>query len=127
QIHHQLKEKGHSEVNVGVAHHLRIFDHFDGRHLTRFAASLSKHLFQRIYLEATTHGRFIFPLMARMPKLRKRRNYADFIGVNYYSRDLVKGVYNPESMFNELHVKKGKAVNDLGWEIYPKGLYRVCR
>ena len=126
QIHQQLKEKGQKDINVGVAHHLRIFDHFDKRKLTRIAASLSKWLFQRIYLEAMTHGRFVFPLFTFRIKLRPR-NYADFIGINYYSRDMVKGVYNPTTMFNELSVKKGKAVNDLGWEIYPKGLYRITK
>lgn len=126
QIHQQLEEKGQTEINVGVAHHLRIFDLIDQRNLTRLAAFISSHLFQWMYLEAMTHGRFVFPLRWFNREF-KRKNYADFIGINYYSRDLVKGIYDPRTLFNELHVKKGKAVNDLGWEIYPRGLYRICK
>ncbi len=128
QIHEQLESKGQpkEEIHVGVAHHLRIFDLFDKRHLTRFAAYISSHLFQWMYLEAMTRGRFTFPLRFYNRQF-PRKNYADFIGINYYSRDLVKGVYKPGTLFNELHVKKGKAVNDLGWEIYPKGLYRIAK
>jgi beta-glucosidase len=125
-IHQILKEKGQTDVHVGVAHHLRIFDLFDSSKLTRLAAYLSNHLFQWMYLEAMTTGRFVFPLHWHSREF-KRKKYADFIGINYYSRDLVKGIYNPSTLFNEIKVKKGKAVNDLGWEIYPKGLYRICR
>ncbi|WP_258097340.1 glycoside hydrolase family 1 protein [Marinoscillum pacificum] len=127
QIHEQLKAKGHKseEIHVGVAHHLRIFDMFDKRHLTKMAAYVSNHLFQWMYLEAMTHARFVFPL--KWHREFPKKNYCDFIGINYYSRDLVKGIYNPGTLFNELYVKKGKAVNDLGWEIYPKGLFRICK
>ena len=127
QIHEQLVAKGHKseEIHVGVAHHLRIFDMFDKRHLTKMAAYVSNHLFQWMYLEAMTHARFVFPL--KWHREFPKKNYCDFIGINYYSRDLVKGIYNPGTLFNELYVKKGKAVNDLGWEIYPKGLFRICK
>ena len=127
QIHEQLEAKGHQkeEIQVGVAHHLRIFDMFDKRHLTKMAAYVSNHLFQWMYLEAMTHARFVFPL--KWHREFPKKNYCDFIGINYYSRDLVKGIYNPGTLFNELYVKKGKAVNDLGWEIYPKGLFRICK
>ena len=127
QIHKQLEAKGHKkeQIHVGVAHHLRIFDMFDKRHLTKMAAYVSNHLFQMMYLEAMTHARFVFPL--KWHREFPRKNYCDFIGINYYSRDLVKGIYNPGTLFNELYVKKGKAVNDLGWEIYPRGLFRICK
>lgn len=127
QIHQQLAEKGQTDINVGVAHHLRIFDLFDRRHLSRLAAYISNHLFQIMYLEAMTNGRFLFPMRWWFNTKFEKKNYADFIGINYYSRDLVKGIYNPGTLFNELYVKKGKDVNDLGWEIYPKGLYRICK
>lgn len=125
-IHQLLKAKGHKVVNVGVAHHLRIFDLFDTRHLSKLAVYISNHLFQWMYLEAMTKARFTFPLHWTNREF-ERKNYADFIGINYYSRDLVKGIYNPGTLFNELYVKKDKAVNDLGWEIYPKGLYRITK
>src|SRR5699024_8701363 len=53
--------------------------------------------------------------------------YCDFMGVNYYSRDIIRFSYNPLRLFVELTVKEDTEVNDLGWEIYPEGLYRVCK
>src|SRR5690625_3868694 len=49
------------------------------------------------------------------------------MGINYYSRDIVTFSWNPLRMFGELTVKENTAINDMGWEIYPKGSYRVCR
>ena len=110
---------------VGVAHHLRIFDHFDDRPLTRLAVRLTRQIFQNMFLDAMTHGKFHFPLTHGDFDI-ERKSYADFIGVNYYSRDLIKGVFNPGQLFGERSVKEGAEVNDLGWEIYPEGLGRIC-
>jgi beta-glucosidase len=30
-------------------------------------------------------------------------------------------------MFAKIEVKEGTPVNNLGWEIYPEGLYRICK
>jgi beta-glucosidase len=50
---------------------------------------------------------------------------ADFVGVNYYSRDIVSYGFNRTIGIGRLGRRKGAAVNDLGWEIYPQGLYRI--
>ena len=42
--------------------------------------------------------------------MEKIRSHQDFIGVNFYQRDLYGG-------------NKNDLVNDLGWELWPKGLY----
>ena len=49
--------------------------------------------------------------------LNKIRNYQDFIGLNYYFHNRIKGL-----KFNQ---NKNKWVSDMGWEIYPKGIYYV--
>ncbi len=47
----------------------------------------------------------------------------DFLGANYYSRNICK--YNPRIPFikSEVVVPKGSPVSDMGWEIYPQGIY----
>lgn len=42
--------------------------------------------------------------------------YADFIGVNYYTRSTVSGLADG--------VQEDCRKNDLGWEIYPEGIVR---
>ena len=46
----------------------------------------------------------------------------DFLGVNYYSRDVVRLTADkPEELFAGRSVGNGE-LSDLGWEIYPEGL-----
>jgi len=51
--------------------------------------------------------------------LNKTKNHQDFVGLNYYHRNRIKG-----AKFNQ---NENKEVNDLGWEIYPKGIYYVLK
>ena len=49
----------------------------------------------------------------------KKKQYIDFIAINYYSRQAVKGFgYKPFA---------DKPKNDLGWEIYPQGLIECAK
>jgi beta-glucosidase len=50
----------------------------------------------------------------------------DFIGVNYYTRELVKFNHrNRAELFGERVLPAGAARSDLRWELYPDGLYRT--
>jgi beta-glucosidase len=52
----------------------------------------------------------------------------DFIGLNYYSRDVVRFARHKASeLFAERSVAEGAPVSDLGWEIYPAGLGVIIR
>src|SRR5699024_1480673 len=82
-------------------------------------ASMMDHVFHNIFLEGMVHGKFIFPIGNGGYPLGKGP-YCDFMGVNYYSRDIIRFSYNPLRLFGELTVKEDTEVNDLGWEIYPK-------
>lgn len=126
QIHEQLKKKACKNPQVGVAHHLRIFDPANGSWLSKIAVNLISRLFQNIFLESMTKGNFLFPLRAGGFKAT-RAHYADFIGINYYSRDIIKGVLNPSTLFGDRLLKENAPLNDLEWEIYPDGLYRICK
>jgi beta-glucosidase len=131
---HQIREdRGFDDSEktlVGVAHHLRIFDPVEENPLSsllnKFSARLLEYSFQNLFLEGMAWGIFKFPLgMGGYPAGKGR--FFDFLGINYYSRDMVKFAWNPARMFGKLTGKEGAPVNDLGWEIYPDGLYRLCR
>jgi len=56
--------------------------------------------------------------------LNRIKKYQDFIGLNYYLRVRVRGF----SVIWETTGKKEKEpVSDVGWEIYPEGIYHVLK
>ena len=60
----------------------------------------------------------------------KKGVYSDFIGINYYSRHIIHSSYNPGALFGKVKFEENlpeEKVNDLGWEIYPEGLYKVTK
>ncbi len=122
-IHRLSKEQKRSIVRVGVAHHLRVYDGLGL--LGRISAVLYERVVQNIFVESMTTGKMIFPLGKGKPM--GNGPFADFIGINYYSRDMVKGRFKSFPMFGDLTLREKAPVNDLGWEIYPKGLGRLCR
>lgn len=123
-IHQMRQEKFNlTDSQVGVAHHLRVFQGENKG--DKAAARMLDYVFHDIFLEGMTYGKLLPPLGKNQYPLGKNV-FADFIGVNYYSRDMVKFTNNPLRMFGELTVKNDAPVNDLGWEIYPQGLVTVC-
>jgi beta-glucosidase len=70
-------------------------------------------------------GHLVFPL-TRAGKASGPRQSQDFIGVNYYTRELVKfnRRYRAE-LFGERMLPGDAPRSDLNWELYPDGLYRT--
>ncbi|SCZ78110.1 glycoside hydrolase family 1 protein [Acidaminobacter hydrogenoformans] len=147
---HSLREDHQFEgpTRVGAAHNLIVFEPFSRSLPDRLAAKLADHLFQGAMVEAFTTGRLLPPLGFSVPGGRPletaatsaattaaaaaassrssseapgRRRYSDFMGINYYSR---AGVHGKNFSFEPL---PGTPRNDLGWEIYPEGLKKLCR
>lgn len=106
---HELREKmGYTDTKVGIAHHMRAFAPYNSKNpWHRFCTNISEHLFQgklsKTYLLGTASD---------------KGRYADFLGLNYYSRTASKGF--------EDNTFPGVPVNDLGWEIYPEGIVKCC-
>ncbi|MHA1299737.1 MAG: glycoside hydrolase family 1 protein [Candidatus Helarchaeota archaeon] len=61
----------------------------------------------------------ISPPFGQNEEVKFLKNSADFIGVNYYTRFLVRAHAKPKVVSGQLEK------NDLGWEIYPEGLYEL--
>lgn len=116
-IHDIRAEMGYTDTMVGFANHLRSFDPKEEKNpIHRASARMTENLFQEVITRAMTVGQFPFPLRNwdRLP----RGEYADFNGVNYYSRSTVSGLADG--------VRENSPRNDLDWEIYPEGLIRCA-
>jgi beta-glucosidase len=70
-----------------------------------------------------------FPLLLNYDQPVALDDKIDFWGVNYYYRLHVKFRFNFRQPFELLSIARssGQGKSDLGWEIYPKGLKKVCR
>ena len=114
-LHTKRTEMGFTDTKVGFANHLRVFDPKNERNLWhRLCAHITEWAFQGAITRAMTLGEFKLPLRNwdRLP----RGEYADFNGINYYTRSSVSGIGDG--------VRKNSPRNDLDWEIYPEGLMR---
>lgn len=119
-IHEIRKEKGFpGKTMVGIAHHLRIFDPFSKNPLDTLAAKTMEYLFQSAVIESTTSGKLKFPIGKGTPY--GKGNFNDFIGINYYTRNAVRFKGFKDDFMPDT------PRNDLDWEIYPHGLYRLCK
>jgi beta-glucosidase len=112
-IHKLRREMGYEKTKVGFAHHVRVFTPKSKWNLWhRLCACLTSHMFQDALTRACLRGRFIFPLK-KYGKIGLGE-YADFLGLNYYTRSTVSSLGDG--------VRESAPVNDLGWEIYPEGI-----
>ncbi len=113
---------------VGIAKNLIIFTPCAGRSAyDRFSTWLRHTFFNQFFLRALRTGHLIYPglFFERQPLIK---GTLDFIGLNYYTRDFVHfGGFRIPGPFGEVctlphHARVGPR-NELGWEIYPQGLY----
>lgn len=127
---HEMAAAQDRKIRIGMAHHLRIFeparrwnpfDHWAARFVQRFA--------NWAILDALKTGRlqihipFVLNIDEMIPEAAETQ---DFIGLNYYSRDLI--AFNPwKAGMIERLTRKDATVSDLGWEIYPEGIYRLAK
>jgi beta-glucosidase len=116
-------------ARVGLAQHLRVFDPLNPHSaLDRWAARLQDHLFNGLVLEVAASGALPFPLgLGTVPGAGT--DTQDFVGVNYYSRDMVSfDITQPGMLFARRSAKAGAEFSMEGWgEIYPQGLYRSLK
>jgi beta-glucosidase len=106
-----LKE-ARGDAMVGVAHHLRAIEPERPRSFRDRAATA---VYRRVFND-------------RFAAAACRHGTQDFLGINYYSRDVVRfAADRPGELFCWRRVPAGAPVSDLGWEIYPAGLGLLVR
>ena len=115
---------------VGIIYVFTAFEPLDGGH--EDAARAASEAFNYSFLDSITRGSSL--LVGDRSDLKGR---LDWLGVNYYTRAVVKGDgkglgfkvvrgYGPECTPNALSLD-GRPCSDIGWEVYPEGLYHVLR
>lgn len=127
---HEMALKEDRSVRVGLAHHLRVFDpNSRWNLLDRIYAKLMDRAFNWAWFQVLESGflkvsmPFFMKLQIHIPEAKGTQ---DFLGINYYSRDMVH--FNLRSKTGaDLRTPRGAEKSDMGWEIYPEGLIRVLR
>jgi beta-glucosidase len=117
---------GHA-TRVGIAHHVRIFQPATGSPLDKVLAGFTDRFFNQALVDVHRTGRIqldvpgVADIDEAVPDLK---GSYDYLGLNYYSRDLLRADLGSPTLSRQL-VAPGRPVNDLGWEVYPEGLYQA--
>lgn len=124
---HELAAEAGADVRVGMAHHLRTFDPYAWINpLDDLMSGIIDQSWNWTVPEALETGRLKLHMLwvanddEEIPGLKGTQ---DFIGVNYYSGDLIQ--FSPSKGFVTVHHDLPRS--DAGWDIYPEGLLRVLQ
>ncbi|QSQ22198.1 glycoside hydrolase family 1 protein [Pyxidicoccus parkwayensis] len=112
-------------TRVGLAHHVRIFQPATGSTADITAAGLTDSFFNESVPLALRTGRIHLSVPGSVSidrEVADLKGSSDWLGLNYYSRDYVRQDFREASLSNQ-YVPSGRPVSDLGWDIYPEGLY----
>jgi len=108
-IHDIYKKSGLASPFVGTAQHIRSFTLRVNNLRNRAAAAIRDRIFNRMFLNTLI-----------------RAHALDYIGLNYYTRDIVDAQsWNINSLLYDIYEENARNIkkNDLGWDIYPEGLF----
>jgi beta-glucosidase len=112
-------------ARVGLAHNMRILDPADpSSHLDRRATNVADRAFNQAILIALNKGRWALPL--GFGPAWRLRGTLDWIGLNYYTRELVAfDRAQRESLYTRrLHAPDAERLDGGYGEFYPHGLFR---
>jgi beta-glucosidase len=115
------------DAEVGVAHHWRIFDPArPGNANDQRVAFTRDWLNNRWFPQAIRTGKFLPPL-GRGRKIDWLADTEDWVGINFYTRERCQFTpHLPHAGFSRDPLPTVDR-NQLGWEIYPEGLYRALK
>ncbi|MBN1531446.1 MAG: glycoside hydrolase family 1 protein [Spirochaetes bacterium] len=123
-----IKERAGAEARVGMIY---FFFHYQAKSffLDRLVKRQTEDIFNWKFLDALHAGRIDVNVLLG-PSVREEsglyRGTLDWLGVNYYTREVLS--FDPFTPgFVKRTVCDKYPATDMGWEIYPEGLYRVCR
>jgi len=108
-IHDLYSRNNLPEPFVSIAHHMQYFMPWKRGIKNSLGVFLRDRMFNRIFLDAAYRARTL-----------------DYIGLNYYTRQLVNVEdWAPQSFLTGVRNDPGCAKNSLGWDIYPLGLFNI--
>jgi beta-glucosidase len=92
---------------VGTANAIIVYDSKTNSIFDRITTHIRNYLFNKRFINAV-------------------KNKVDFIGINYYTRNIIEfNIKNP--MLGNTRTKDKAEKTDMGWEIYPEGMYRTIK
>ncbi len=128
KIHQLRKNRGHEDTKVGIALHIAHMEAEKSSMRAKMSTKMMDYAFHTLFLNGMVDGHLTMPLGTGYPN--GKGVFCDFIGINYYSRHVIKPDNNPATLFGKIRFEEGlpeEKLNDLGWEIYPEGLYAVIK
>jgi beta-glucosidase len=119
---HTIKD-AHPKALVGVAKQYRPIEAWpEGNFFDRWWAKRLHWVFNDMWMDSMADGRLRFPI--GRGKIENLAGTFDFVGINYYSRSLVRFPPRAGKLY-ELDLPPGaEAVDDNFFEVYPSGLFR---
>ena len=135
RAYHIIKEHGTVETNgvlkipkVGIIY---FFFHYQPRgfFMDRVVVGQTDRIFNWNFLDAIHSGVIDINVLLG-PSIRESsdllKGTLDWIGVNYYTREILS--FNPlKQGMVERTSYSDYPVTDVGWEIYPEGMYHICK
>jgi beta-glucosidase len=116
-------------TRVGIAQNFRIFDPATAHPVDAIVAGGADAFYNDSFIDAIASGRIriniptVININEPYPDLR---GTFDYLGVNYYTREHVVGSLTGPAVYSRSTANpEGRAHSDMGWEIYPEGLYRL--
>ncbi|MBL8920236.1 MAG: glycoside hydrolase family 1 protein [Myxococcaceae bacterium] len=112
-------------TRIAVAHHVRYFQPATTSPLDVAIAALTDDYSNEAIPRALKTGRVLLDVPGAITIDEVVPGLAgsiDVLGLNYYTRDLVRTDLGSPS-FSTLTYRKGRATSDLGWDLYPDGLH----
>jgi beta-glucosidase len=116
---------------VSFAHHARIFDPYNpwsplDQLLAGFISDFWNHQFITSIRDGKIH--FHVPFVADYSEdYPGIQGTLDYLGINYYTRDRIQFDSSSPEMFSIQPPDASAPRNDVGWELYPEGFYRVLK
>lgn len=113
-------------ARVGIVMYMRVFDAYRRwLPVDRLYAFIPDWVSNRMIFAALRDGRFR-PLLGLWGRMPEAADSQDYLGVNYYGRDLVRfDPSKPRTAFFHNFQGEGAELSMPGWgEVYPEGLYR---
>ncbi len=122
-------------IPVSYANHWRPFSPENALNpLDQTVSLLRDTIFNHLFPKSIQNGRFELPGIMNASKEIERlqgdipglKDSIDFLGVNYYTRELSRFKLGwPIDLFGVVSDKPKLKTNSLGWEVYPDGLYTL--
>lgn len=123
-----LCPQGVSSPRVGMIYFFALFEN-GGNFFDNFARNQLNGFFNENMLDALFTGNLsinIFGSPAVKRSEEKWKGTLDWLGVNYYFREVVR--FSPRAVGFVLRLPgPGNERTDMNWEIYPEGIYRLCQ